>query len=363
MRRFLIFVFALAVCMACDTKNGDNNQPELPSAGIVDCELTQKLCSSMIVASECEVKRKNGMVKVYDDVICYLFSADGTCRAYVEIGSEKYVSRTFSWAYNDDTKVITTIDELGVSYEASVLVYDDEKIAIEGNLCGEISFYITGDSKDIYRRVLKFIAKSEEWGALSYEVHKLGFVDEYDERFDEILAKVNNSAEVDDKQFLDALKSSVFYIGKDEDDDASGAAYGSVGIYPYYNGRYYHRTPYEVGGLGLELVIPSTLLFKDGGEGRQCVSYDEYAGVGFGSEYRYIEFEWSYDSERNILTTNDFNKAGFVEAQVVYVDSKCAILKGRVLGYPPQECDYAYFYVDFTKYDYNEIETKYDTKL
>lgn len=363
MKRFLLFVFALTVCMACDTKSGDSQQPGLPSAGITDCELTKKLCSSMITATECEVEMKNGMVRVYDNVIYYLFSADATCKAYAEIGSEWYVSRTFSWAYNDETKVITTTDESGASYDARVLDYDDEKIVIEGNLCGEISFHATGDSEDVYKRELKFVAKSEEWSAYSYEVYKLGFVDEYDVRFDEILAKVSSDAEVDDKQFLDALNGSVFYVGQDAEDDTSGAVYGSIGIYPYYNGKYYYKTPYEVGGLGLELIIPNTLLFKDGGEGRQCVSYDEVAGIGYGNECRYIEFAWSYDSERNILSTNYLDKEGFVEAQVVYIDSKCAILKGRVLGYPPVGCDYAYFYADFTKYDYNEIEAKYGTKL
>ena len=69
----------------------------------------------MIAATECEVGMKNGMVRVYDNVIYYLFSADATCKAYAEIGSEWYVSRTFSWAYNDETKVITTTDESGAS--------------------------------------------------------------------------------------------------------------------------------------------------------------------------------------------------------------------------------------------------------
>lgn len=46
------------------------------------------------------------------------------------------------------------------------------------------------------------------------------------------------------------------------------------------------------------------------------------------------------------------------EAEVLYADAECAILKGAILEYYDR-CDYIYFYADFAKYDYDETVALY----
>lgn len=178
-----------------------------------------------------------------------------------------------------------------------------------------------------------------------------------DLRLQEILAKEREAAEVDDEAFLAALKSSVFYAGRDEEGDASGCSYGSPGMYHYYKGRYYYYTPREIGGLGLDGTIPRMLLFMDGGEGRHCVLYNEFIGLGGGDEC-YKAFTWEYDAERNVLVTRYEDGKVSDEAEVLYADAECAILKGAILEYYDR-CDYIYFYADFTKYDYDDTVALY----
>ena len=83
----------------------------------------------------------------------------------------------------------------------------------------------------------------------------------------------------------------------------------------------------------------------------------EYDEKGYRNRY------WCYDAETNMLYTNMWGLERVDDscAEVLYVDSRIAILKGQIMNEPStKNADWGYFYVDFKKYDREAYMSEYD---
>lgn len=170
--------------------------------------------------------------------------------------------------------------------------------------------------------------------------------------------------EVDDELFLFHLQSNVFDYSNDRNGTESGCSYSDIGMYVSVDGELTHE--YDV----MSKFNNRTLIMMDGnvcrvnGKWGDCPFHEEgnrfpeynYSDKGFRNRY------WRYDAETNTLYTkmwfiDDLSSDEIAQieecsAEVLYVDHKIAILKGRIMDEPSTEyADWGYFYVDFKKLD------------
>ena len=173
--------------------------------------------------------------------------------------------------------------------------------------------------------------------------------------------------EVDDDLFLWHLENKVFYYGNDSEGTASRCSYGDIGMYGSKDGEMIWNLP-----SGNWDRNNRTLIMMDNGYCRTHGIWGYFPNENL-EENRFPEYEydekgyrnryWRYDAETNMLYTNMWGLERVDDscAEVLYVDSRIAILKGQIMNEPStKNADWGYFYVDFKKYDREAYMSEYD---
>lgn len=173
--------------------------------------------------------------------------------------------------------------------------------------------------------------------------------------------------EVDDDLFLWHLENKVFYYGNDSEGTASRCSYGDIGMYGSKDGEMIWNLP-----SGNWDRNNRTLIMMDNGYCRTHGIWGYFPNENL-EENRFPEYEydekgyrnryWRYDAETNMLYTNmwGLERVDDSRAEVLYVDSRIAILKGQIMNEPStKNADWGYFYVDFKKYDREAYMSEYD---
>lgn len=173
--------------------------------------------------------------------------------------------------------------------------------------------------------------------------------------------------EVDDDLFLWHLENKVFYYGNDSEGTASRCSYGDIGMYGSKDGEMIWNLP-----SGNWDRNNRTLIMMDNGYCRTHGIWGYFPNENL-EENRFPEYEydekgyrnryWRYDTETNMLYTNMWGLERVDDscAEVLYVDSRIAILKGQIMNEPStKNADWGYFYVDFKKYDREAYMSEYD---
>ena len=173
--------------------------------------------------------------------------------------------------------------------------------------------------------------------------------------------------EVDDDLFLWHLENKVFYYGNDSEGTASRCSYGDIGMHGSKDGEMIWNLP-----SGNWDRNNRTLIMMDNGYCRTHGIWGYFPNENL-EENRFPEYEydekgyrnryWRYDAETNMLYTNMWGLERVDDscAEVLYVDSRIAILKGQIMNEPStKNADWGYFYVDFKKYDREAYMSEYD---
>ena len=381
MRKLCIFLAMLSLCACKETidrpidvlPSVDNEIDQLLSEqqGDVDiANLEALLCSN---ALEMNYYLKDGKEQKEQNKR-FIFNEDGTCRILLHrtiskvVDEDKsgnhiwndveeyYYSRVYKWSLDKDSKTLTTEDDYGNTFSATIIYGSDVAIVYDGCIGDELRTIESGCN---YRTLAKFVADREAWTdvAVSYDVVFRSFACENDSRLQKMLNLIdsaNNS--VDDDKFVDALLTKVVAMENDVNGTESGCAYyGDVSMYVYDNGAYLYHDVVEGG------VLPSILVMLENGIYRECFTSDILDLSGPNNAPKdsklYLEYNWSYDKQTNTLYTHYSDKNG---AEVLYVSENEAILRGHICGYPCTG-EYGIFYIVFNKYDRESILKEYNT--
>ena len=172
---------------------------------------------------------------------------------------------------------------------------------------------------------------------------------------------------MDDDLLLWHLENKVFYYGNDSEGTASRCSYGDIGMYGSKDGEMIWNLP-----SGNWDRNNRTLIMMDNGYCRTHGIWGYFPNENL-EENRFPEYEydekgyrnryWRYDAETNMLYTNMWGLERVDDscAEVLYVDSRIAILKGQIMNEPStKNADWGYFYVDFKKYDREAYMSEYD---
>ncbi|MBQ2958053.1 MAG: hypothetical protein IJE06_00075 [Alistipes sp.] len=378
MRRFILFLIAL-MCCSCndffnseigvdDTKNDEIAELIAEQNGDFDASNLMSTLCSLALEIEYYMVDENKEKKEHHKRI--IFSDDGTCRILLHritpkvVGSygdgahiwedvdEYFYSREYHWSFDDKNNIITTADAYGNTHMATILYLSHDALIYEGYIGDEFRGY---NPEHKYYSMAKFIADRDSWWekAESYDVLFREYADENDARLKRMLELIEGEKnEIDDAKFLNLLHNKVVNLEIGKSGDESGCFYGDRSMYIYDNGAYLYSDDCDGGRL------PSILVMMDNGVYRNCFTgipalpNEEYENVNF-----YVEYEWSYDKQTNVLYTNDRYNRG---AEVLYVSDKEAILKGHIAGYP-YAGEYGLFLMDFSKLDRESILSLYDT--
>lgn len=366
MKRLCIFAMALCMVVACNKGDEfvDTNKSEIDvligeqqglfddsglalllSDAVLNLEYIEDSCSGAVLYRE-------RRIVFNEDGTCYVICHDDMADESLLLPSEYFYSRTYSWTYDEGSKVITTIDEYGNASKATVIYLDGHRMAYTGAIADMMISVCDAGSE--CRTLVSFTDDRswEENELLSYDVHFRGYPDKNDKRLNSMLELIANSdGDVDDELFSELIKTKVMYFGRDIDGTESGSVYGDVGVYYSLDNVLYYSDRITDGGFE-----PSIYVMMEDGSAKSCFVYDGLADPAHPlvGEKCFIECEWSYDANSNTLYTNKS------AAEVLYCDKEIAILRGTIEGVS-HLYDYCLFYIDFAKLDRKSTLDDYST--
>lgn len=371
MRPILFFILALSsLFVACDKVDNnvllDDSMCDTFDEFVAssDAPIDDDLLLNSLVNGGLEssvYQKSQGDSEQVESFVRFVFNEDGTCLALTKskvvysyflygdlpVGTPLY-SREYSWTYNKERDMLTTIDNYGNSHSAKILYFDGVTLCYEGSICSEM---MTADGSVCRMAILK--SDAEKWmdGAHPYDSVVLKYVDPNDKRYQRIEELCAKQGDIDDDAFVEALLTRSFSFLYDRDNPDSGVGYGDPGIYYLdADGVVYYK--------GVEAQnyfwAHALVMFEDGTL-RECFSQWLFPEKG---ELCYNVYNWSYDAETNTLNTPAFES----QAEVLYFDGDIAILKGSIMGIPnvfAEQFTDAIFYVRFDRFDRDTLINDY----
>ena len=348
----------------------------------------ESMLSTMVLCHE--YQEEKGCDTKFEKDMLTIFREDGTCQTiwkcpdskplvdengdyiltdwgdYQWVHSDIYFSsRECKWSFDSASNTITTIDEYGNAFSATVEYYDGKQLIYRGMICDAFVSDLDHYNANDYYSLTSFVDRDGTWDewyskSVTFDSYIRKHADKQDKRLNWMLERVATAnGNIDDDLFIDRLLTKTFFFGFKAQGADSGCFYGDVGMYCNKGGIWYWmKENYD----GIYLMMEDGTL-------RKCHEYS-CSGTNEYREYEgkpiYTATKWSYDKDTNMLYSSEFGSPSFdYAAEVLYFDGDIAILSGEFDNYPwGYGCDVeCLFYIDFTELDRESVLNKYALNL